>query len=327
MTRFSTRILSGAAALALAATALTALPALADSGSGSVCVSDDAHESTCNYAIDHVARFTQPGDTATGTFDLVLDSDAIAHGHDDNGGPDRAPDSTLTATSPGWQQVSNNAGTWTGADTTVTYRADQAPFGPGDQVSYTSRIPYDGENYFAAAGSSYLFAGQVAPGDLHQFNSTTTTTFSDRPLAVRIHDALPGVTLTKVGTETTGGILMDPAATDQDAPGAEIAPADADHTGNVYYGGYRSGTSDASFQVTYEVPQPPAGTDPTLPAHTLAGTQITVAVVVDRDDPTKQESTCKVTSPTTNALAQCSVTQTGSNDGQSEAVVNVFSAS
>lgn len=315
-------LFAGALAISAAASVVTVAPAFADTFTS--CPDAPNNRSDCNIAVDRVMRFTQPGTNADGYFDLTELHDHMTSGHDnEDNGSDQKPAAVITADSPSLQMVNKAANTACGAITDVIFGLLDAPFSSSDTVTYHSEVGYSSADQFSASASSpYLTADMDYPTD-NPDHAITTTTFSDRPMSVQIHNSLPGVPLVKVSNETAGGLLLDPAATDQDVAGATVAPADATHDGNAYYGGYRSTQDNASFQVVYEVPQAPAGTDPTSPWARLAGTQLHMNVNMDVNDPTKQLSTCSVSSPTSLNTINCAVTQGGSNGGQSAVAFTV----
>ncbi|GAA2013395.1 hypothetical protein JL107_13160 [Nakamurella flavida] len=326
--RRAAALLVGALGIAAAASVVGVAPAFADSMT--YCPTAPNNRSACNVAVDNVMQFTHPGVNADGYFVLTRLTDEIDSGHDDDSSysTDQEPAATLTGGAPGLQFVNKAANAATGAITRVTYGVSDAPFTAtgaveAATVGYDSEVWYSGQDKFSASSSSdYLTADIQAPTD-NPDHAVTTTTFADRPLSVQIHNGLPGVPLVKVGDETAGGLLLDPRGTDQDVTAATIAPEDATHDGNAFYGGYRSTQHDASFQVVYEVPQAPAGTDPTSPWVRLAGTQLHLNVDMDLDDPTKQESTCTISSPTSLNTVNCTVTQGGSNGGQSAVAFSI----
>jgi hypothetical protein len=311
-----------AAALGVAAAVSgTALLGAGSASAATTCNPGDGHaQAMCNFMNDNVMSFTAPGSSATGHFDLTNVQDTMAWGHDsDDDGWEHTADATLSYPG-GYQAAQKNSGAAAGVESDVAYTPAGAPFTENDQVGYHAEVQYIGIDKFSTTvNSDYLFADMVQPGDLHAGQVTSTTTFSDRPLAIQIHNGLPGVTLTKVGTETSAGLLMDPNGTDQDPTTGvgTIAAADANQSGMAYFGGYRSGSHDATFQATYEVAPPTDPTDQTSEQYLLRNTQITLNVHVDVDDPTKQESTCTVSSPTSLTTVNCSATQGGSNGGQS----------
>lgn len=308
------RALSVAAAVAAAATLTAGVPAFADQPT--TCTLDgSAHRAACVYYDDEVARFTAPGATATGFFDLQLDGHSVEHGTDSDGGDTMAPEQVAVHGGQGFQSLVSK-GVWTGVQSDVSYRPDAAPFTGADQVGYGIDIPQQGDNSYGSSGSTYLFTDQSILSSTRSGEYVTMANrFSDRPLSVGVTNAVPGLTLTQVGTETTGGQLTDPAGR---TPGDTLASG-----GTAFFGGYRSGTSDATLQATYVVAPPPAGTDPTAPQAVYAGFRVQVDVQVDTDDPNRQLSTCTVQSATSMATLNCSVTQGGSNAGQSQVAISI----
>ena len=300
--------------LAVAAALAGGLPALADPTT--TCTPDgSAHRAACVYYDDEVARFTAPGATATGFFGLDLVSHVVGHGTDSDGGTTAAPDQIAEHGGRGYQSLVSD-GMWTGLQSDVSFQPDDAPFAGADQVGYSIDIPQQGDNTYGSTGSTYLFADQSVLNSRESGEYVTLANrFSDRPLSVQVTDAVHGLTLTQVGTETTGGQLMDPAGR---TPGDTLASG-----GTAFFGGYRSGAADATLQATYVVAPPPAGTDPTDPQAVYAGFRVQVDVAVDADDPNRQLSTCTVPSATSMASLTCSVVQGGSNDGQSQVAITI----
>lgn len=316
MTCVRRTIIGAAIGMAAIVTAAGGVPACAETTPAQNCDLDtSAHRGACIYYDNEVAQFTAPGPAATGFFSLTLDQHDVNHGTDSDGGQTAAPEDPATHGGQGFQSIVSD-GTWTGLETHVSYSPAGGPFGGIDQVGWHVDIPQQGDNTYEAKESTYLFDTQTVPyEDRDGDHAIVTNRLSDRPLSIGIADAVPGLTLTQVGTETTGGMLTDPAGR---TPGATLTSGTTN-----YFAGYRSGSNDATLQTTYLVLPPPAGTDPTAPQAIYAGFQVHLDAVVDSADPGAQNSTCSVTSATSLAALNCSVIQGGSNDGQSQVTVSI----
>jgi hypothetical protein len=305
---------SGTSNTAIPSTSSPARGAVSGRLGDTVCDWGPNKFNACVYYQNSVMKFTHPGPGVDGTFDLVSTDQYEPHGEirDNNG-----PESPVKATNPrGWAGYESNG---EGIEAYDHYTTSGAPYRPQDKTGWHIDMPStagttNGGN--CEPVTEFVFCDMNLPG-LKDWNAEYRLRMYNRPLAITIHNAVKDLTVQKMQAETAGGLLLDPAATNQPA-NATIQGDDGTraHSGNGYYGGYRSTWNDANFGVVYEV---------TDPGSVYRGIRFLIHVTVKKDDPNASAatSTCTVANPTTAVSLSCSVVTHGSNTGETDTDVNI----